>query len=186
MVAYVRVAERRRRCREDARDAGAMLFADNCASCHGEDGTGDQPSSARPNLTDALWIYGGDEASLFETVYGGRHGWMPAWEGRLGLAERKILTIYIQDRGEETVAMMPTASGSETLLDAVGDRGRDCGVAVLFVAANAHLDRRLLRDRSPTASHTCKLPEKAPRAFARRTRHAERPLRPTAPRQVSQ
>jgi len=84
---------------EDARKAGAVLFADNCASCHGENATGIAELGA-PDLTDAIWIYGGDEARVFETIYGGRHGWMPAWEGRLGLAERKILTIYIQDRGE--------------------------------------------------------------------------------------
>ena len=84
---------------QDVRDAGATLFADNCASCHGEDAKGSTDLGA-PDLTDSFWIYGGDEASLFQTVYGGRHGWMPSWEGRLGLAERKILTIHIQDLGE--------------------------------------------------------------------------------------
>jgi len=83
----------------EVHDAGAILFADNCASCHGDGGKGSTDLGA-PNLTDAFWIYGGDETSLLKTVYGGRHGWMPSWEGRLGLAERKILTIHIQDLGE--------------------------------------------------------------------------------------
>ena len=84
----------------DVRDAGAALFAANCASCHGEDGRGSTELGA-PNLTDSFWIYGGDEASMFETVYGGRQGWMPTWEHRLGLAERKILTIHIQELARE-------------------------------------------------------------------------------------
>ena len=58
-------------------------------------------SSARPNLTDASWIYGGDDASLFETIHDGRQGWMPAWEDRLSLVDRKILTVYLQELAEE-------------------------------------------------------------------------------------
>ncbi len=84
---------------KDVHDAGAALFADNCASCHGDDGHGMTDLGA-PNLADSFWIYGGDEASVFETVYGGRQGWMPTWEHRLGVAERKILAIYIQDKAE--------------------------------------------------------------------------------------
>jgi cytochrome c oxidase cbb3-type subunit III len=37
--------------------AGAPLYADNCAACHAEDGTGDRSLGA-PNLADALWLYG--------------------------------------------------------------------------------------------------------------------------------
>ena len=81
---------------EEVRAAGAQLFADNCASCHGSDGGGSTELGA-PDLTDAFWIYGGGDAAIFETIFHGRQGWMPAWENRMGLAERKILTIYIQD-----------------------------------------------------------------------------------------
>lgn len=84
----------------DAQEAGAELFMDNCASCHGEDGTGMTEMGA-PNLTDDFWIYGGDDETLFRTIYGGRQGWMPAWEDRLSEAERKMLTVYIQDLGAE-------------------------------------------------------------------------------------
>ncbi len=81
--------------------AGADLFANNCASCHGETGSGNTDIGA-PNLTDAFWIYGGDDASMFQTVWGGRQGWMPAWEDRLSLTERKILTVYLQDLAART------------------------------------------------------------------------------------
>ncbi|MBY6163757.1 cytochrome-c oxidase, cbb3-type subunit III [Mameliella alba] len=75
-------------------EEGAALFADNCSSCHGEDGAGMQDLGA-PNLTDTHWIYGGSDEALFETIYGGRQGWMPAWENRLTEAQRKMLAIYI-------------------------------------------------------------------------------------------
>jgi len=80
---------------------GATLFEENCASCHGENAMGVQDIGA-PNLTDASWIYGGDDASMFETIYAGRQGWMPAWEDRLTRADRMMLTLYIQDLAQET------------------------------------------------------------------------------------
>lgn len=77
-------------------EEGGQLFLDNCASCHGEDARGINDIGA-PNLTDDFWIYGGDDASLFETIYGGRQGWMPAWDGRLTEAEIKMLAVYTLD-----------------------------------------------------------------------------------------
>jgi len=49
-----------------------------------------------PDLTDDVWLYGGDADSLFHTVHDGRQGWMPAWEERMSLADRKIMTLYLQ------------------------------------------------------------------------------------------
>ena len=37
-----------------------------------------------PNLTDDVWLYGGDAATLKETVAKGRDGQMPAFGERLG------------------------------------------------------------------------------------------------------
>lgn len=76
--------------------AAATLFAENCASCHGEGGQGLQEIGA-PNLTDAIWLYGGDEASVRGTLWNGRMGQMPAWEARLTDVDRKILTLYVLD-----------------------------------------------------------------------------------------
>lgn len=78
---------------------GATLFAENCASCHGADGSGD-PELGAPNLTDGFWLYGGDRQSVFTTVFSGRQGHMPQWEDRLTPVERKILTLYLIDLGE--------------------------------------------------------------------------------------
>ena len=79
-------------------DAGKKLFADNCASCHGEAGTGNQELGA-PNLADKIWLYGGDEAPIIETITNGRGGVMPTWEGRLDAATINALTVYVHTLG---------------------------------------------------------------------------------------
>ncbi|MEO0989670.1 MAG: cytochrome-c oxidase, cbb3-type subunit III [Pseudomonadota bacterium] len=59
-------------------EAGAQLYAEQCTGCHMEDGTGD-PTQGAPNLTDAIWLYGGDPETLKETITYARFGIMPAW-----------------------------------------------------------------------------------------------------------
>jgi cytochrome c oxidase cbb3-type subunit 3 len=76
--------------------AGREVFAANCSACHGEDAKGSTDVGA-PNLTDNFWLYGGDEESIYRTVWGGRQGQMPSWEKRLAETDRKILTLYLLD-----------------------------------------------------------------------------------------
>ncbi len=78
--------------------AGKTLFADNCAACHGDAGKGNQELGA-PNLTDNIWLYGSDEATIVETITNGRGGVMPAWIGRLDPATIKALTVYVHSLG---------------------------------------------------------------------------------------
>lgn len=66
--------------------AGAEDFEYECASCHGAEGMGDKYQGA-PNLTDAIWLYGGDEASLTETITNARFGVMPAWSNDYRIAD---------------------------------------------------------------------------------------------------
>jgi len=80
----------------DKINAGKAVFAENCASCHGDAGTGKTDVGA-PNLTDKFWIYGGDPDSIYATVWGGRQGHMPTWEARLSGVDRKILALYLVD-----------------------------------------------------------------------------------------
>ncbi len=78
--------------------AGAKIFADNCTSCHGDNAKGNQELGA-PNLTDKIWLYGSDEATLVETITNGRNGVMPAWVGRLDPVTIKALTVYVHSLG---------------------------------------------------------------------------------------
>jgi cytochrome c oxidase cbb3-type subunit 3 len=78
--------------------AGAKIFADNCVSCHGEGGKGNHELGA-PNLTDKIWLYGSDEATLIETITNGRSGVMPAWEGRLDPSTIKAMAVYVHSLG---------------------------------------------------------------------------------------
>lgn len=77
----------------------ATLFAENCASCHGDNAKGLQDVGA-PNLTDDIWQYGGDAASVRATLWNGRQGVMPTWAARLSDTDRKILTLYVLDLGQ--------------------------------------------------------------------------------------
>ncbi len=58
--------------------AGQVVFAENCAGCHGEQAKGNIDLGA-PNLTDAIWLYGGDRDTLTVTVTQARNEMMPAW-----------------------------------------------------------------------------------------------------------
>ena len=78
---------------------GKQVFADNCVACHGEDGHGSTDVGA-PNLTDATWIYGSDAQTVYTTIYSGRQGHMPHWEGRLSPVDIKILALYVGTLGE--------------------------------------------------------------------------------------
>jgi len=80
--------------------AGAVIFEDNCSSCHGEDGKGDRDQGA-PNLTDAIWLYGGDKDTIRETVTFARFGVMPAWgwKDRLSESDRRAVATYVHQLG---------------------------------------------------------------------------------------
>lgn len=78
--------------------AGQAIFAANCVACHGEDGKGNLELGA-PNLTDEIWLYGDDKASIIKTITLGRQGHMPTWEARLSDLQRKILALYVVDLG---------------------------------------------------------------------------------------
>jgi cytochrome c oxidase cbb3-type subunit 3 len=67
-------------------------------ACHGNDGKGNQEVGA-PNLTDQIWLYGSDEATIVETITNGRAGVMPAWTGRLDPLTIKALAVYVHSLG---------------------------------------------------------------------------------------
>lgn len=81
-----------------ANAAGAQLFAENCAVCHGPDGKGQREFGA-PNLADAIWLYGGTRADVMKQVSAPRHGVMPAWGKRLDPVTIKMLAAYVHSLG---------------------------------------------------------------------------------------
>lgn len=77
---------------------GAVLYADNCAACHGSAGAGDYEGGA-PALNDQVWLYASDRASIIAQINKPKHGVMPAWGGRLDEATIKMLTVYVHAQG---------------------------------------------------------------------------------------
>lgn len=84
--------------RADDLAAGSEIYADNCASCHGDDGEGGRDFGA-PDLRDAIWLYGASVAEIAQQVRAPRHGVMPAWQGRLGETTVKELAVYVHSLG---------------------------------------------------------------------------------------
>ena len=77
---------------------GATVFAENCAACHTEAGTGDRTQGA-PNLTDAIWLYGGTVDDLTYTINNARFGVMPNWNQRLSEADIRSVALYVHGLG---------------------------------------------------------------------------------------
>ena len=78
----------------EAMGTAGRLFANNCADCHGSDAHG---GPGFPNLTDQVWLYGGDPQTIEQTLAKGRNGAMPAWGNALiqtpaGLAPAHVAT----------------------------------------------------------------------------------------------
>ena len=78
--------------------AGAGIFAEQCEACHGKEGIGNRELGA-PRLNDKIWLYGGDRATIIETITKSRAGAMPAWGERLDPATIKMLTVYVHGLG---------------------------------------------------------------------------------------
>jgi cytochrome c oxidase cbb3-type subunit 3 len=77
---------------------GAVVYEDNCSSCHGEEGLGDRDQGA-PNLTDAIWLYSGDRETVTTSVTNARFGVMPAWDERLSEADIRAVTLFVHGMG---------------------------------------------------------------------------------------
>ena len=82
----------------EARARGKTIFAENCAACHGDDGKG-MPEQGAPNLTNGIWLFGGDRAQVIESIRTGRGGVMPGFVGRLDDVTLKSLAIYVHSLG---------------------------------------------------------------------------------------
>ena len=70
------------------------ILTENCFACHGPDGTG-MAALGAPNLADKVWLYGGSEAKIVESIVNGRMNQMPAWKEFLGEGKVHVLAAYV-------------------------------------------------------------------------------------------
>jgi cytochrome c oxidase cbb3-type subunit III len=90
---------------------GAELFQLECSVCHGENGEGGRDFGA-PNLSDAVWLYGGEPEQIIAQITNPRMGVMPAFGERLDATTIKMLTVYVHalGGGEDTPAETASAA----------------------------------------------------------------------------
>jgi cytochrome c oxidase cbb3-type subunit 3 len=78
--------------------AGAKLFADNCALCHGNNGEGLRDAGA-PRLASRVHLYGDDRQIIVNQVTNPRMGVMPNWNKRLSPGMIKSVALYVHGLG---------------------------------------------------------------------------------------
>lgn len=74
--------------------SGKAIYNKMCVACHGAEGKGNQLLGS-PNLTDDIWLYGGSQKKIRESIVSGRNGNMPPHQEFLGEAKVHILSAYI-------------------------------------------------------------------------------------------
>jgi len=79
-------------------DAAALARVENlvplCVECHGEGAYGYRTYGG-PDLTDAVWLYGGSREQIRDVIANGRKGTCPAWSRVLDPVTIKALALYL-------------------------------------------------------------------------------------------
>jgi cytochrome c oxidase cbb3-type subunit 3 len=78
--------------------AGAKLFTDNCASCHGGEGQGNHDFGAPP-LNAHIHLYGATRDDIVAQITRPRAGVMPNWSPRLDTATIRSVALYVHSLG---------------------------------------------------------------------------------------
>ncbi len=92
------------------RSMAKVLFADNCAACHGVGGTPAQVGQY-PNLRDDAWLWGGDIAQIETTIREGRHGFMPAFGDVLNDTQVDQVAHYVLSLSNRSADAAKAAAG---------------------------------------------------------------------------
>jgi len=82
-----------RKVNPELAEAGQARFT-VCAGCHGANGKGNQAIGA-PNLTDTIWLHGGTQKKVLETVFYGRKNRMPNFDKTLGPERVQLMAAYV-------------------------------------------------------------------------------------------
>jgi len=88
------------------RSMGKVMFADNCAACHGSGGNG--VMTLYPSLVDDAWLWGGEINDINHTISQGRKGYMP------GFAET-----FTGEQANDVAAYVLNLSGIEGDADSI-------------------------------------------------------------------
>jgi cytochrome c oxidase cbb3-type subunit 3 len=85
--------------------SGRVLFSDNCAACHGQNGAGSSQTNVNfapherglmaPILVDDDWLYGGTVDDIYTSISGGRQAMMMSHKDMLTEAEISTLATAV-------------------------------------------------------------------------------------------
>ena len=92
MIEYVRSLSGLDHDAEKAAQAQPLFAV--CGACHGMEGKGNTALGA-PNLTDSVWLYGSDRATIAQTLRMGRNNQMPAQQPDLGEDKVRVMAAYV-------------------------------------------------------------------------------------------
>lgn len=83
--------------------SGKVLFGDNCAACHGQNGVGttDKQGLFAPVLRDDDWLFGGKIDDIYTSIVGGRQGVMTPHKGVLSDQQIDDVAHYVVAMSEE-------------------------------------------------------------------------------------
>jgi cytochrome c oxidase cbb3-type subunit 3 len=98
LAAFAASGEPDSKPKQSAAERGRTVYANNCARCHGGDGTSQTTMgqmTEAPNLTDAAWQRGKSSARMVAAVSNGR-GQMPAFKKKLSRQEIAAAVAYIR------------------------------------------------------------------------------------------
>ena len=102
VAAYV-VSLSGRSTNDELAKAGEAKFG-ICAGCHGSEGQGSlamgTPMGA-PNLSDNIWLYGGSQRAIQESIRNGRAGVMPPWKAILGEEKVHVISAYVYSLSQD-------------------------------------------------------------------------------------
>lgn len=101
VIAYVRSLNKRE-ADPAAIERGSNIFQDKgvCYDCHSRDASG-IPDYGAPSLIDDDWLYGGDDETLYKSIYDGRHGKCPAWVRKLSFPTIRAIAVYVHSVSKE-------------------------------------------------------------------------------------
>lgn len=83
----------------------------NCSGCHGGHGGG----GMGPSLRDPVWIYGGRDDQIFDSIAQGRSKGMPAWGTKIPDQQIWELVAYIKSMGTAQEPDPPVEPSEETV-----------------------------------------------------------------------